>query len=70
MILLPRPQKLLQTEGSFSLTPETCIVLAEQARGGLICAQQLQEEIERFAGLRLDILCGDEHKGDILLTLD
>lgn len=70
MILLPRPQKLLQTEGSFSLTPETCIVLAEQARRELICAQQLQEEIERFAGLRLDILCGDEHKSDILLTLD
>ncbi len=67
MILLPRPSQLKMTGDSFCLTPETRLVLSPEARRQLLCARQLQQEISRFAGLELEILCGEARPGDIAL---
>ncbi|MBO5502064.1 MAG: family 20 glycosylhydrolase [Clostridia bacterium] len=69
MILLPRPQQMTFLEGSFSLSPEARLVLMPEARKALLCARQLQEEIRRFAGITLEILCGEARQGDIVLAI-
>lgn len=70
MILLPKPQKYLATEGTFSLTSYTKLLLpvfpSPLARTG---AQQLRDEALRFAGLPIEILCGQPRRGDIQLNL-
>ena len=69
MKLLPRPQKMQRSEGVFALSLESRIVLDGGARGEWLCAQQLQAEIHKFAGLQLDILCGEAREGDIVLAV-
>ena len=69
MHLLPRPRSIVMKEDSYFLNPETHLVLAPEARGELLSAQLLQEEIQRFAGLRLNIVCGLPQEGDILLSV-
>ncbi|MBE5795379.1 MAG: glycoside hydrolase [Clostridiales bacterium] len=69
MILLPRPQQMTMQEGCFCLTAETRLVLDPEARTALLCAQQVKEEILRFAGLSLEILCGAPRQGDIALSV-
>lgn len=70
MILLPRPKHIIERDWSMTLSPDAAIVLAEQARSQMVAAQQLQEDIRRFAGLTLPILCGEPQKGDVYLCFD
>lgn len=69
MILLPRPQQITFQDSAFLLTPETRLVLAPEAREEWLCARQLQEEIRRFAGLSLEILCGEARQGDVVMAI-
>lgn len=69
MMILPRPQQLDMQEGLFAFTPETRLVLTPEARQEWLCARQLQEEIERFAGLSLQVICGEARQGDVVLAI-
>lgn len=69
MHLLPRPRSIVMKENLYFLNPENHLVLVPEARGELLCAQLLQEEIQQFAGIRLNILCGLPQDGDILLSV-
>ena len=69
--LLPQPRRLRMDEGTFVLSPESCIVLSfPHASVQYTAAQQLQAEIGRACGIRLPILCGQAGRGDIHLTGD
>ncbi len=67
MILLPRPKHITEQEQFMTLSPDAAIVLDAQARQQLVPARQLQEDIRRFAGLDLPILCGEPSEGDVYL---
>ena len=69
MMILPRPQQLDMREGLFAFTPETRLVLTPEAREEWLCVQQLQEEIRRFAGLSLQVICGEARQGDVVLAI-
>ena len=69
MMILPRPQQLDMQEGLFAFTPETRLVLTPEAREEWLCARQLQEEIQRFAGLSLQVICGEARQGDVVLAI-
>ena len=69
--LLPQPRRLRMDEGTFVLSPESCIVLNfPPAPVQYTAAQQLQAEIGRACGICLPILCGQARRGDIRLTGD
>ncbi len=68
MILLPRPREMHITDASFRITPETRLVLTPDARQETLCAQQLKDDLARFAGLTLEVLCGIPREGDIVLA--
>lgn len=66
MHLLPKPRRLSETDGFFRLSPQTCIVLcADSSSVEKNAAKQLQQEIRRFAGVSVPILCGEPRKGDL-----
>lgn len=68
MFLLPRPKQLHTTGETFRITPETRLVLTPDARSELLCARLLQNDLARFAGLSLQIICGTPREGDIVLA--
>ncbi len=65
--IIPKPVKMVEKQGEFTLTPSTTIVyrgdLQEQAA-------YLQDVIKKSTGLRLDITEGKAKKNTIYLTLD
>lgn len=67
--LLPRPASVQPGEGRFILTPESRIVLCPDARGEMTAATLLQQEILRFAGLSVQVLCGQPREGDVALGI-
>ncbi len=70
MHLLPKPKKLIQKEGTLCLSYTTRIVLMPRVRQAMTAARMLQEELERFAGVTVEIICGEPAPGDILLDAD
>lgn len=70
MRLLPSPKSIAVTDGTFEITPYANIVLSPRPTPlARTAARQLRGEIARFAGLSLQILCGEARDGDILLCL-
>ena len=69
MHLLPRPKELHRSEGSFSLTYTARLVLSPTARQAMTAARLLKSDLERFAGIRAELLCGTAAAGDILLSV-
>ena len=69
MILLPRPKEMHISGETFLLSLETRLVLSPRTHRLMTCARQLQQEIRRFAGLELSILCGQARPGDVSLEI-
>lgn len=66
MRLLPKPRRLCEMDGVFRLSPHIGIVLAAGSSSiEQTAAKQLQQELHRFAGISVSVLCGDARKGDI-----
>ncbi len=68
--LLPPPQSLAMTDGSFAISREAYIVLAPGA-GTLVrtAARQIRDEVQSACGFTPHITIGKARRGDILLTL-
>ncbi len=70
MFLLPNPRQIHQKEGVFCIAPDACIVLTapcgDLARTG---AKQLQTEIFRACGWKMDIRIGAARAGDLCLNV-
>lgn len=66
MHLLPKPHVLSEREGFFRLSPYASIVLdGVSSAVEKTAARQLQQEISRFAGMTVSILCGAAREGDL-----
>lgn len=71
MYLLPRPQEITEKEGSFSITTETAIVLADSCETvSRKHAMFLQEEISHDTGITVPVLKGAETVKGIYLVLE
>ncbi len=71
MILLPYPKQVETGEGNLRLKPGTMIVMDPGCpfEAG-VYGRMLKEEISAWTGLELDLVRGDSHPGDILLTIN
>lgn len=71
MILLPLPKKVEEQEGTFAIRLTTMIMMDNTcAANARVYARMLQEEIETYAGLKVQIARGKARKGDIILKID
>lgn len=70
MDFLPMPHHVTHGEGSFALGWRTPINLVDTQPSALLYAQMLRQAVEEFTGLRLRLLRGCAHSGEITLTQD
>lgn len=71
MKLLPIPQKVEEQEGSFALDYCTRIIVDTKCSGAVyLYAQQLQDTIAKWCGVKAAIVRGKAADGDILLRED
>ena len=64
------PHHVTHGEGSFALGWRTPINLVDTQPSALLYAQMLRQAVEEFTGLRLRLLRGCAHSGEITLTQD
>lgn len=70
MILLPLPKKVQEQSGSFSIRLTTMIMMDNTCEADArVYARLLQEEIETYAGLQVQIARGKAREGDIILKI-
>ena len=70
MDFLPMPHHVAYGEGRFDLDWRTPINLMGTQPSALLYAQLLRQAVEEFTGLRLRILRGAAHPGEITLAQD
>ena len=67
MDFLPMPHSVRKGEGVFALRYDTRIVLENTEPSAFLYAQMLQEDIQRFTGLKPAILRGKAQPGDVIV---
>lgn len=70
MDFLPMPHSVRKGEGIFPLRYDARIVLENTEPSAFLYAQMLQEDIQRFTGLKPAILRGAAQSGDVVLRAD
>ncbi len=67
--LLPVPESLVMGEETFTITPDSYIILSPRAGEVMrTAARQLKEEVRAACGLSLRVSIGKARKGDIILA--